>query len=246
MCELHSHTRWSDGHLSTREIVELYAGHGFDVLCITDHVVRDGSMVTERNFRDYLNDVRREARRAKELYDLLVIPGLELTWDESDCDDSAHAVAIGLDAHIALDDGFEAALQTARDRGAVVVAVHPHGIETDANQLRITRRWWLDHRLRSLAHRFELVNRLQVFAWVAAEGLPSVASGDVHVPEHVATWKTLVPADRSAADVIDCLRSTESTPITRFAPDVAAPESPSSRLRAMATAGATAELRPTG
>jgi predicted metal-dependent phosphoesterase TrpH len=219
LCELHSHTRWSDGQMTTRELVDLYAGNGFDVLCITDHVVRGPGMVTRQNYDEYLADVRREARRAWELYDLLVIPGLELTWDDPDVDASAHAVAVGLEAHVGLEDGLEAALCDARDRGAAIIAAHPQGIETDPNERRMTRWWWLDRRLRALAHRFELVNRHQVFAWVAAEGLPSVASGDAHVPAHIATWKTLLPCARSAADIVDCLRSDEATPITRFQPE---------------------------
>ncbi|MGN6378211.1 MAG: PHP domain-containing protein [Gaiellales bacterium] len=222
LCELHSHTRWSDGRMTTRELVDLYAHHGFDVLCITDHVVRDGGMVTRDNHGDYLADVRREARRAHELYDMLVIPGLELTWDDADGDWSAHAVAVGLESYVGLDGGLEAALCEARDHGAAVIAAHPHGIETDPNDTRLTRWWWLDRRLRALAHRFELVNRHQVFAWVAAEGLPSVASGDAHVPAHVATWKTLLPCARTAADVVDCLRSSEPTAITRFQPSASA------------------------
>ncbi len=197
----------------------MYGGHGFDVLCITDHVVPDGSFINRERYPDYLAEVRQEARRARRLYDLLVIPGLELTWDDADNDGSAHAVAVGLDRHVGLDEGFEAALHAARDRGAAIIAAHPHGIEWSADELRVTRWWWLDRRLRDLAHRFELINRHQVFAWVAAEGLPAVASGDCHGPQHLATWKTLVPASRMAADVIDCLRSPRATPITRFEPE---------------------------
>src|SRR5215471_13996814 len=40
LAELHAHTRWGDGELTTRELVDLYGRQGFDVLCITDHVVR--------------------------------------------------------------------------------------------------------------------------------------------------------------------------------------------------------------
>ena len=219
LCELHAHTRWSDGRLSVRELVELYAQHRFDVLCVTDHVVRDDSMLTAATFPAYLAELRREARRALDRYDLLLIAGAELTWDDADSAESAHAVAVGLDRFVGLDDGLEAAIVEARERGAAVIAAHPHGVETDANARRITRRWWLDRRLRELAHRFELVNRDQAFAWVAAEGLPSVANGDFHGPEHLATWKTQVPAARTGAEVVDYLRSSAPTPIVRFRAD---------------------------
>ena len=218
LCELHAHTTWSDGALSSRELIDLYGRAGFDVLAVTDHTV-PGACVQASGFAEYLEAVEVEAERARRLYDLLVIPGLELTWDDPDVDASAHAVAVGLEAHVGLDEGLEAALCDARDRGAAIIAAHPHGIETDPNERRMTRWWWLDRRLRALAHRFELVNRHQVFAWVAAEGLPSVASGDAHLPAHIATWKTLLPCARSAADVLDCLRSDEPTPITRFQPE---------------------------
>jgi predicted metal-dependent phosphoesterase TrpH len=43
LCELHAHTTWSDGALTPLELVDLYGSAGFDVLAITDHVVRDGT-----------------------------------------------------------------------------------------------------------------------------------------------------------------------------------------------------------
>jgi hypothetical protein len=40
LCELHAHTRWSDGELTVAELVDLHGRSGFDVLRVTDHVVR--------------------------------------------------------------------------------------------------------------------------------------------------------------------------------------------------------------
>jgi len=40
LCELHAHTTWSDGLLTLTELVDLYGRHGFDVLCVTDHLLR--------------------------------------------------------------------------------------------------------------------------------------------------------------------------------------------------------------
>ena len=40
LCELHSHTTWSDGELDLDDLVDLHGARGFDVLCVTDHVVR--------------------------------------------------------------------------------------------------------------------------------------------------------------------------------------------------------------
>ena len=207
LCELHAHSRWSDGELALPEVIDLYGRAGFDVLCITDHVVRDGGMVSAEAFPAYRFAIAEQALRAWERYRMVVVAGLELTWDDPDDSRAAHAVVVGADQFIGLEDGLDAALEIARDRGAAIIAGHPHGIASDTMPGRTTRRWWLDGGLRSLAHRFELINRSQVFEWVASAGVSGVASGDFHRPEHVSTWKTVLPVERDAAAVVDYLRS---------------------------------------
>jgi predicted metal-dependent phosphoesterase TrpH len=40
LCDFHVHTKWSDGRLSVREVVDLYGSTGkFDVIAITDHIL---------------------------------------------------------------------------------------------------------------------------------------------------------------------------------------------------------------
>ena len=46
-----------------------------------------------------------------------------------------------------------------------------------------------------------------MFDWVARAGLPAVASGDFHQVEHLATWKTLLPCEKSEPAVVAYLRS---------------------------------------
>ena len=125
LCELHCHSTWSDGALAIPELVDLYGGSGFDVLCITDHVVRGDGMVTAERFGAYLDAIRREARRARADYGLVLIPGLELTWDDPDETRAAHAVAIGVERFVTLDHGLDRALADAARQRAAIVAVHP-------------------------------------------------------------------------------------------------------------------------
>jgi hypothetical protein len=177
LCELHAHTTWSDGSLDLEQVVDLYGRRGFDVLSITDHVVRGDDMLTAGRYPAYLAAIREEARRAEALYGMLVIPGLELTYDDpADSTRSAHAVAVGLERFVSLDRGIGAAMEEARGAGAVLIAAHPHGAVPDTTPGRTTRQFWRDAELRSLAHRFELINRHRVFAWVASSGLPAVAT----------------------------------------------------------------------
>src|SRR5262245_26609408 len=96
LCDFHVHTRWSDGRLTVREVVDLYGQTGkFDVIAITDHILMQRDLlkrvgriaslglkhfsVTPERFADYLADIRAEGERARRNYDMLVLPGAEIT-----------------------------------------------------------------------------------------------------------------------------------------------------------------------
>jgi predicted metal-dependent phosphoesterase TrpH len=207
LCELHAHTTWSDGSLTIRELCDLYGRRGFDVLAVTDHAPRESRHVRAGNFGAYLEQVDAEAKRARELYDLLVIPGLELTYDDPDPLLAAHVVAVGLHEFVGLDEGLEIALASARAHGAALVAAHPYAPEQLAGATRTTAAFGAHPELAPLVDRFELFNRHTLFGWVAAAGLPAVASGDFHRLEHLRTWKTLLPCVKDEAAVVGYLRS---------------------------------------
>ncbi len=219
LCELHAHTTWSDGQLTVGELVDLYGQAGFDVLCITDHVIRhddpytawvgDGEgMVTASNHADYLKHIDDEAKRALDRYQMLVIPGIELTYNDLDPDAAAHAVAIGCREHVGVDDGIERAMVRARRSGAALVAAHPHAGD-GGHRGAGTRRFSKDRQeLAAFVDRYELFNRRELFAWVAEAGLPGVATGDFHRPGDLSGWKTLIPCKRDERSVVDYLAST--------------------------------------
>lgn len=227
LCELHAHTRWSDGDLTVAELVDLHGRNGFDVLCITDHVVRSDdpwrqregllfSSVDEERWSEYLVDIELEAARSWRTYGMLVVPGLELTHNDDDADKAAHAVAVGLTRFVSVDDGIDEAMRTAAEAGAAIIAAHPYNGEPAPSSSRVTQRFARDEALRGLAHRFELFNRTQLFGWVADAGLPAVATGDVHQPEHLAGWKTLLPCRHDESAVVEYLRSARPVYLARF------------------------------
>jgi predicted metal-dependent phosphoesterase TrpH len=208
LCELHSHTTWSDGFLTTRALVDLYGELGFDVLCVTDHVLRSedrGRGVAD--FDAYFGELEREASRAFALYELLVIPGLELTHNDVDPDRAGHALALGLREPAAMEPGLVSAMRAARDAGAAIVAAHPNGLDRHpaSRGTRFFYRHWAE--LDGLVDRFELFNRRQVFPWVADARLPVVATGDFHHLENLAGWKTLLPCEKNEEAVLAYLKS---------------------------------------
>jgi predicted metal-dependent phosphoesterase TrpH len=217
LCELHAHTTWSDGSQTIGQLVDTYGHARFDVLCITDHVVRpDGPYASGAgpehihagNYDAYLTAIEIEAARARVQYDMLVLPGLELTYDDADPLLGVHAVAVGLDRFVAVADGIERALGEARRSGAALIAAHPYAPAAAARAPRATARFAREwHHFAPLVDRWELINRRDVFDWVARAGLPAVASGDAHEPGHLLTWKTVIPCRKDRTAVVDHLRS---------------------------------------
>jgi predicted metal-dependent phosphoesterase TrpH len=48
LCDFHTHSTWSDGRLSIRELVDLYGETGcFDVIAITDHILRKNDVLAK-------------------------------------------------------------------------------------------------------------------------------------------------------------------------------------------------------
>lgn len=223
LCELHAHTTWSDGVLTVAQLVDLYGRNGFDVLAVTDHVVREDDpfcagmqYVTAANFEAYLDELADEAARARDMYDLLLVPGVELSLNAHDPRRAAHALALGLREFVDLERGFDQALVEARTGGAALIAAHPAPVERLDH--RRTAYFAAEPRARELVDRFELFNRNELFAWVADSRLPGVATGDFHRPEHLATWKTLLPCQSDECAVVAYLRSGAPAFLAQLAP----------------------------
>jgi hypothetical protein len=189
------------------------------VLAITDHTQPEGS-VREPDFAAYLEEVVAEAERARRLYDLLVIPGLELTLEHDDPALAGHAVAVGLNGFVGVEEGLEPALRAARAQGAALIAAHPYPLAEARRASRNTAAFATEpDRWAPLVDRFELFNRDTLFDWVADAGLPAVAFGDFHVPAHLATWKTLLPCTKDASAVVEYLRSPRPAFLARLEPE---------------------------
>jgi 3',5'-nucleoside bisphosphate phosphatase len=208
--------------LTLPELVDRYGTNGFDVLAVTDHVIRPAGDIPfgvhAGNHAGYFAEIGAQAERARRDYDLLVLPGLELTYDDADPFESAHAVVVGLRELVGLDDGLEPALARARDSGAALIAAHPYlHLAGEAAPARPTQRFSRDWReLGPLVDRWELFNRRELFAWVAERGLPAVASGDFHEPAHLFGWKTLLPCAKREDAVVEYLRSARPAFLTRI------------------------------
>ena len=169
------------------------------------------------NYDDYLSQIEAEAKRARSEYDLLLVPGLELTYNDLDPFLAAHAVGGRLPRVRERRSGDRRRARAGARRGGGLdrrpSVSQPPGELPRALHAALAHNW---RRFMPLVDRWELFNRHDLFGWVAERGLPAVASGDFHVPEHLHGWKTLLPCAKDEGAVVGYLRSNRPAFLTRI------------------------------
>jgi predicted metal-dependent phosphoesterase TrpH len=224
LCDFHVHTRWSDGRLSLREVVDLYGQTGrFDVIAITDHILmkrdllgRAGRMaslglkhfsVTEDRFPEYVAEIQAEAGRAKRLYDLMVIPGAEITQNHIRSKKNSHIVALNLTGFISADQPAEEILKEIQRQGALSIACHPHHRTTTRVEIGTCYLWNHRKRLAEFVDVWEAANRDDLFSVTSLKHYPYVANSDFHKAKHLYSWKTLLRCEKNWEAIARTLRA---------------------------------------
>src|SRR5919201_1056418 len=233
LCDFHVHTRWSDGRLSIREVVDLYGEtRQFDVIAITDHILmkrdllaRAGRMatlgyrdfsVTEDRFDAYLQEINAEAKRAKRLYDLLVIPGAEITQNHIRSKRNSHIVALNVREYISADQPAEEILRAIRRQGGLSVACHPHHRTTRRFEIGTCYLWDRRKRLAELVDVWEAANRDDLFSVTSLKHYPYEANSDFHKPKHLHSWKTLLRCEKKWEAIARTLRENVDVALTLY------------------------------
>lgn len=233
LCDFHVHTRWSDGRLTIREVVDLYGQtKRFDVIAITDHILMERDLlaragrlaslgyrqfsVTEERFDAYLEEIASEAKRAKRLYDLLVIPGAEVTQNNFRSKKNSHIVGLNLQKFVSADQPAEDILKAIRSQGALSIACHPHHRTTRRVEISTCYLW--DHRksLVDLVDVWEAANRDDLFSVTSLKHYPYVANSDFHKAKHLYSWKTLVRCEKQWEAIARTLRENVDIALTLY------------------------------
>jgi signal transduction histidine kinase/predicted metal-dependent phosphoesterase TrpH len=204
LADLHIHSTFSDGLLSTEEIVEIYGKSGFDVIAITDHLFdtesqrslelhEEGKSVT--NIKAYFDKIEEVACWAKEDYDLLVLPGLEI------CNLLRDYHILGLDLREPVDPNQDAetVIQEIHRQGGLAVASHPHlklSFFLQGDHTSIKRHplhlWKYREKYADKIDAWEIANREDLFEAVGLERFPYLANSDFHERRHLTSWKSLI------------------------------------------------------
>jgi predicted metal-dependent phosphoesterase TrpH len=226
LCDFHIHTTFSDGEVELDKVIDLYGEQGFDVIAITDHLVDDqynseykrdhqATCFVEREwFREYLQRVWKEARRAWEQYSLLVLPSAEIT------NNTAGYHILGLDLKEYVDPGLsvEKIVRQVHAQGGVAVACHPHR-KTKPNG-RYLRYLWDNHQeLSDLFDAWEVANRDDLFNVVGLKKFNYIANSDFHSPRHLYSWKTLLRCEKNPEAVKSAIRNNKAVSIYLFRED---------------------------
>jgi len=204
----------------------------FDAIAITDHILmkrdllaRAGRLVslgmrqfsvTEDRFDAYLAEITSEAERARRLYDLVVIPGAEITQNHIRSKNNSHIVALNIKEFISADQPAEAILRAIRRQGAVSIACHPHHRTTRRVEIGTCYLW--DHRKRlvDLVDVWEAANRDDLFSVTSLKHYPYVANSDFHKPKHLYSWKTLLRCDKNWEAIASALRANVDVALTLY------------------------------
>ena len=234
LCDFHVHTTWSDGRLSMREVVDLYGQTGrFDVIAITDHILmkrdllgrvgRLASLGTQRVLGDRgslrrLHGRDRQRRRSARgsSYDLLVIPGAEITQNHIRSKKNSHIVALNLREYISADQPAEEILKEIRRQGALSIACHPHHRTTRRIEIGTCYLWEHRKRLVELVDVWEAANRDDLFSVTSLKHYPYVANSDFHKAKHLYSWKTLLRCEKNWEAIARALRANVDVALTLY------------------------------
>lgn len=218
LADFHVHSNFSDGKHSIPEVVDLYGKRGFGAISITDHLCDQesflgkasrylGCTLTTATFPLYMEILRSEAQRAWERYQMVVIPGVELTKNSLSNHRSAHIIGIGITDYVCADGDVGELADRIRAQGAISVAAHP--VWTRLVEKQSYHLWDRREELKSRFDAWEIASGRYIFDEVRKSNLPVIASSDLHHARQISSWKTVLRCERRADAILDAIRKQE-------------------------------------
>jgi predicted metal-dependent phosphoesterase TrpH len=226
LCDFHIHSNYSDGKLSVPEIIDFYGEHGFDCICITDHLADPKRLIGKlselanltlgrEQVEEYFAVIERERQRAWRRYKMLVLTGIEFNKDGYTRKTSAHLLGIDLKAPIDASLDIPELIAQIHAQGGLAVASHPHIMKSEwgKNTLYL---WENQEKFAPLLDAWEIANRNNIFNDIGLKRLPFIANSDFHKPKHIYSWKTLICCEKDAEAIKDCIRRNEHIALTLY------------------------------
>jgi 3',5'-nucleoside bisphosphate phosphatase len=224
LCDFHIHTDASDGAHPLEEIVDLYGNHGFDVISITDHVI-DSRCTEERrslglrpcaipeaDFHGHLHRLWREKKRAWQEYNMLLIPGAEITNNTA----QYHILALDIKEYINPDLKVAEIVDAIHTQEGISVACHPH-YKGEVESQPVYAHLWEHHKeYRDLFDAWEVANRDSLFDVVGLRKFNYIANSDLHDKSQIYSWKTMLNCEKNTEAVKETIRTNKRIGICLF------------------------------
>lgn len=218
ICDFHIHSTFSDGKLSIPQLVDFYGSRGFGAIAITDHLCEQNTLIgkaaqiightlTPATYPLYLEILRSEAERAREQYGMIVLPGFELSKNSVSNSRSAHILGIGTETWVSADHDAQRLCAEIRAGGGISVAAHP--VSTRKVEKQTYYLWDRREELRSSFDAWEVASGRVLFREVLESGLPMIASSDLHRPEQIHAWKTVLHCEKHPEAIKEAIRKHE-------------------------------------
>lgn len=228
LCDFHIHSNYSDGKLSVPELVDMYGTHGFDCICITDHLSDPsrliGKLVKLSNLTlstdqldEYFEVMEQERARAWRKYRMLLLTGFEFNKDGYTSKSSAHLLGLDIKSPIDPRLDLEEIIHEIHAQDGLAVASHPHKARSvwGKNTLYL---WEQQDRFAPLLDAWEIANRDDIFNPIGLKRLPFLANSDLHKPKHIYSWKTILFCPKDPEAIKRCIKSNQNVAITLYRP----------------------------
>lgn len=213
--DFHIHSTFSDGKLTIPELVDFFGSRGFGVIAITDHLCERKTLIgkaarvidhtlTPESFPKYLETIQEEGERAWRQYRMIVIPGFETTKNSVINSRSAHMLALGVEKFIDADGDVYDIAKNIKDAGGTVIGAHP--VFSGQWEKQTYHLWNRKEELSEVIDAWEGTRALRLLPEVLESGLPVIANSDLHRPNHISSWKTVVDSERHPEAILQAIR----------------------------------------
>lgn len=208
LSDLHIHTTFSDGTMDISDVIDFYGKREFDAIAITDHMLDPISrnvprkfiprnwIKTEDEFRLYYNTILEEAERAKEKYNMVVIPGIEFTNYIS----NIHIVGLDIKQYIKLEMKTIQSLIIAKNQNMLLIGAHPY----NEKFFRMGGGLWKNKEVSAYIDIWEAGNGVDFFPHVIQNKCRFIANTDFHGEKRengINGWKTIIKAERTIESI---------------------------------------------
>jgi len=215
LCDFHIHSTFSDGKLTIPEVVDLFGKNGFGAIAITDHYCDNNTVLgkaaaylnctlTASTFPIYMEILRTEAERAWDQYKMILIAGVEITKNSLSNSRSAHLLGLGISEAVSADPDVIDIARSLKAQGALVAAAHP--VWTRKNEKQTYHLWDRREELRSEIDAWEVASGQALFPEVWESKLPRIANSDLHHPDQMTSWKTVIDGERHPMAILEAIK----------------------------------------